>query len=83
MSDHVYKKIEVVGSSTESIEKAAQRAVSKASESVHNLRWLEITDIRGHLADGKIEHWQVGVKIGFTLDSESAPETRPETRKED
>lgn len=72
MSDHVYKKIELVGSSPESIEKAAQRAVNKASESVHNLRWLEVTDIRGHLAEGKIEHWQVGVKIGFTLESESS-----------
>ncbi|MDA3873065.1 MAG: dodecin family protein [Kiritimatiellae bacterium] len=78
MSDHVYKKIEVVGSSTESIEKAAQRAVKKASESVHNLRWMEVTDIRGHLVDGEIDHWQVGVKIGFTMESESAPETLEE-----
>jgi flavin-binding protein dodecin len=78
MSDHVYKKIEVVGSSTESIEKAAQCAVKKASESVNNLRWLEVTDIRGHLEDGEIEHWQVGVKIGFTLESKSAPETLQE-----
>lgn len=69
MSDHVYKKIELVGSSTESIEEAAQRAVTKAGESVHNLRWLELTDIRGHLEEGEIKHWQVGVKLGFTLES--------------
>lgn len=68
MSDHVYKKIEVVGSSTTSIEDAAQRAVEKAGESVHNLRWLEMNDVRAHLVDGKIEHWQVSVKIGFTLE---------------
>lgn len=68
MSDHVYKKIELVGSSKESIEDAAQRAVTKASGTVHNMRWMEVSEIRGHLVDGKIDHWQVGVKIGFTLE---------------
>jgi len=68
MSDHVYKKIEVTGSSPKSIEEAVENAISKASESVHNMRWFEVVETRGHLEDGKISHWQVTVKIGFTLD---------------
>lgn len=68
MSDHVYKKIELIGSSKESIEGAVRQAVAKASGSIHNMRWMEVTEIRGHLVDGKVDHWQVGVKLGFTLD---------------
>ena len=68
MSNHVYKFTELVGSSPDSIEDAVNGAVSRASESLHNMRWLEVTQIRGHIEDGKVEHWQVGVKIGFTLD---------------
>lgn len=68
MSDHVYKKVEVVGSSPESLEKAISNAVERASKSLHNLRWFEVNEIRGHIDEGKVEHWQVGVKIGFTLD---------------
>ena len=70
MSDHVYKKVEVVGSSRESMEKAVENAVSRASKSLHNLRWFEVKEIRGHIDNGKVDHWQVGVKIGFTLDDE-------------
>lgn len=80
MSNHVYKKIELVGSSKESIEAAAQNAVAKASESIRNMRWLEVGEIRGHLVDGKVEHWQVGVKIGFTLESEDSPKTLEEKK---
>lgn len=68
MSDHIYKKIELVGSSTEGIDTAVKNAVEKASKTVHNMRWLEVGEIRGHIEDGKVAHWQVGVKIGFTLD---------------
>jgi len=68
MSDHIYKKIELVGSSSEGVEKAVENAVEKASKSVRNMRWLEVSEIRGHIEDGKVAHWQVGVKIGFTLD---------------
>lgn len=68
MSDHIYKKIELVGSSTEGIEQAVNNAVGKASKSVHNMRWFEVSEIRGHLEDEKVCHWQVTVKIGFTLD---------------
>jgi len=78
MSDHVYKKIEIVGSSTESIEDAANNAVKEAAKSVHNLRWMEVTEIRGHIENDELHHWQVGVKIGFTLEQEQAPETLEE-----
>ncbi len=68
MSDHVYKHIEVTGSSTENMEDAVETALAKARKSVHNMRWFEVTDIRGHLIDNKIDHWQITLKIGFTLD---------------
>ncbi len=68
MSNHVYKTIELTGSSTESIEDAIQRAVGKAAGTVRNLRWFEVTDTRGHIENGRVAHWQVTLKIGFTLD---------------
>lgn len=67
MSEHIYKKIELVGSSSESIEQAVRNAVAKAEKTVHNMRWLEVVETRGHIEDGKVAHWQVTVKIGFTL----------------
>jgi dodecin len=68
MSNHIYKKIELVGSSPDSIEDAVKNALSKASRSLRNLRWFEVVETRGHVEDGKIEHWQVTIKVGFTLD---------------
>ncbi len=68
MSDHVYKKVEVVGSATDSLEHAIENAVERAGKTLRNMRWFEVGEIRGHIADGKVDHWQVGVKIGFTLD---------------
>ncbi|NTU96355.1 MAG: dodecin domain-containing protein [Chlorobiaceae bacterium] len=68
MSAHIYKKIEVVGSSQTSIEEAVNNAVEKAGESVRNMRWLEIVETRCHIEEQKIAYWQVTVKIGFTLD---------------
>lgn len=68
MSDHVYKSIELTGSSTAGIEQAVERALEKASTTVHNMRWFEVTETRGHIEDGKVAHWQVTVKVGFTLD---------------
>ncbi len=68
MSTHVYKHIEVTGSSTTGIDDAIRRAVSKASETVRNMQWFEVTDTRGHIVDGNVAHWQVTVKIGFTLE---------------
>jgi flavin-binding protein dodecin len=68
MSDHVYKYIELTGSSESGIEDACARAIAKASETVRNIRWFEVTDTRGHVEDGKIAHWQVTIKLGFTLE---------------
>ena len=68
MSDHVYKTIELVGSSTRGMEDAIQKAVAKAAETVRNLRWFEVLDTRGHIEEGRVAHWQVTVKIGFTLE---------------
>jgi len=67
MSDHVYKKIELTGSSSESTDDAVRNAIAKASETVDNMRWFEIVETRGHIEDGKVSHWQVTVKVGFTL----------------
>ncbi len=68
VTDHIYKLLELTGSSEISIEDACQRAIAKASESVRNIRWFEVTETRGHVADGKIGHWQVTIKVGFTLE---------------
>ena len=67
MSSHTYKKIELVGSSTKSIEDAVQNAVAQAASTEKNLRWLEVVETRAHLEEGKIAHWQVTVKIGATI----------------
>ena len=68
MSDHVYKKLEIVGSSKVSIEDAVKNAVAKAKESVRNMRWLEVVETRGHIENDVLAYWQVTVKIGFTIE---------------
>jgi flavin-binding protein dodecin len=68
MSDNVYKVIEIVGSSSKSSDEAIERAITKASESLHNLDWFEVVETRGHIVDGKVAHYQVKLKIGFRLD---------------
>ena len=68
MPDHVYKTIELVGSSTAGIEDAVAIAIAKASQTVRNLRWFEVTETRGHIEGGRVAHWQVTVKVGFTLE---------------
>lgn len=68
MSDHVYKHIELTGTSTVTIEDAIQKAVTRASTTLHNLRWFQVTETRGHIENGKVSQWQVTVKIGFTLE---------------
>jgi dodecin len=70
MSDHIYKTIELVGSSTKGMEDAVQKAIAKASETVRNLRWFQVLDTRGHVEGGRVAHWQVTLKIGFTLEGE-------------
>jgi flavin-binding protein dodecin len=68
MGAHIYKKVEIVGSSQTSIEDAVNNAVAKAAQSVRNIRWVEIVETRCHVENQKITYWQVTVKIGFTLD---------------
>lgn len=68
MSDHVYRVIEVVGSSSEGADKAIANAIARVSETVHNLDWFEVVDTRGHIVDGAVAHTQVTVKIGFRID---------------
>lgn len=66
--ENVYKKIEIVGSSRNSIEDAIQGAVARASSTLTNVDWFEVSEIRGHVENGKIAHYQVGLKIGFKLE---------------
>lgn len=68
MSNNVYKKIELTGTSEKSIEDAVQNAIEKASESLHSLRWFEIIETRGSIDKKKVHQWQVTLKVGFTLD---------------
>jgi flavin-binding protein dodecin len=68
MSDHVYKSIEITGSSPRGLEQAIQNAVAKAAQSLHNLRWFQVTEMRGEITGNSIAHWQVTMKVGFTLD---------------
>jgi flavin-binding protein dodecin len=67
MSGHVYKIIEIVGSSPTSIEDAIQSAIARASETVKALGWFEVKETRGHITDGRVAHYQVTLRIGFTL----------------
>jgi dodecin len=71
MSDHVYKVIDIVGSSASSSDEAAKRAVERAAETIRHMRWFEVVEVRGHIENQKIAHWQVRLKIGFTLDEAS------------
>jgi len=68
MADHIYKKIELVGSSPKGIEEAVKNALNRAKKTIRNMRWFEIADTRGYLEEGKIAHWQVTLKVGFTLE---------------
>ena len=68
MSEHVYKLIELVGSSTVSIEDAIQNAVNRAAKTIRNMRWFQVLETRGHIDNGQVAHYQVTIKIGFTLD---------------
>ena len=68
MSEHVYKKVELTGSSPRGIEDAIANAIARANKTVHNMRWFEVSDVRGHITDGAIAHWQVTIKVGFTLE---------------
>jgi flavin-binding protein dodecin len=70
MSDHTYRVTEIVGTSPESVQQAIRNGVARASQTLRNLDWFEATEIRGHIADGEIKHFQVTLKVGFRLDDE-------------
>jgi dodecin len=68
MSDHIYKIIQLVGSSPSSVEEAIQNAIERASKNLKHLRWFEVLETRGQIESGKVSHYQVTIKVGFTLD---------------
>lgn len=68
MSDHVYKSLELTGSSTVGIEDAVNKAIAKASETLRNIQWFNVVETRGQVQNGKVAHWQVTIKVGFTLE---------------
>ena len=68
MPEHVYKVVEIVGSSEESVSKAIDRAIAKASETLRNIGWFEVEQMRGHIENGKVKHYQVTLKLGFRLE---------------
>lgn len=72
MEDHTYRVTEIVGSSGEGIDDAVRKAIARANATLRHLDWFEVTDIRGHLVDGAIGHFQVTVKVGFRLDEPAA-----------
>ena len=69
MSNHVYKQIELVGSSPVSTDDAIAQAIQRASQTLRNLDWFEVTEVRGHIEDGKVAHWQVSLKLGMRLET--------------
>lgn len=69
MSDHVYKIVELVGSSPTGIEDAIQTAIARASSTIDNTRWFEVLETRGHVEGGKVSHYQVTIKVGFTVNA--------------
>ncbi|MDR0184067.1 dodecin [Lysobacter arvi] len=68
MSEHVYKHLELTGSSKTSTDDAIRRAIERASQTIRNIKWFCVQDVRGHVEDGQIAHWQVTIKVGFTLE---------------
>lgn len=68
MKDHVYKLIELTGTSSKSIEDAVEKALKRASKTIKNLCWFQVVETRGNITDGKVHHWQVTIKVGFTVE---------------
>lgn len=71
MTEHVYKTLELVGSSETGADDAVRKAIARAAQTVRQLRWFQVVDTRGHIEDGRIAHWQVTVKVGFTLEEQA------------
>ena len=68
MNDHVYKTVEITGSSTESADKAIRIAIERASATIKNMRWFKVTETRGNIENGQVAYWQVTIQLGFTLE---------------
>jgi flavin-binding protein dodecin len=68
MADHTYRVTEIVGSSPESLQQAIRNGVSRAGQTLRNLEWFEVTEVRGQIVDGEVAHFQVGLKVGFRLE---------------
>jgi len=68
MADHVYKLLELTGTSTSGIDEAVKVAIERASKTIHHLKWFELVSVRGGIENGKVAHWQATIKVGFTLD---------------
>lgn len=71
MEDHVYRVVEIVGSSEIGVDDAVRSAIARANESLHHIRWFEVVETRGHVEEGQVKHFQVTLKVGFTLDGNS------------
>jgi len=72
VADHVYRVTEIVGSSPESVQQAIRNGIARASETLRNVEWFEVTEIRGQVTDGEVAHFQVGLKVGFRLEGADA-----------
>ena len=70
MTDHIYRVTEIVGSSPDGVDQAIRNSVRRANQTVRNLDWFEVTEVRGQIADGDVKHFQVGLKVGFRLDGD-------------
>ena len=68
MSNHTYRVTEIVGTSPDGVDQAVRNGITRASQTLHNLDWFEVTQVRGQIEEGRIAHWQVGLKVGFRLD---------------
>jgi len=68
MPDHVYKSVELTGSSAIGSDDAVKKAIARASKTLHNLRWFEVIQVRGHIENGAVAHWQATIKVGFSLE---------------
>ena len=68
MPEHIYKSVELTGSSKLGADDAIKQAIARASKTLHNLRWFEVTQVRGNIEEGHVAHWQVTLKVGFTLE---------------
>ncbi|MEU6063874.1 MULTISPECIES: dodecin [Streptomyces] len=71
MTNHTYRVTEIVGTSPDGVDKAVRNGIARAAQTLRNLDWFEVTQVRGQIANGQIEHWQVGLKVGFRIEDET------------